>query len=137
MTSQLRNDRQLSAIIVYGFSLAFGLVIASLQALRPTATGFAIRFSGWTVGAFLLGSALMLPCFHVIVHSENKTHRRAALTAVVLLGLGAFFYPMRVVPHEKYRPIFIGLAAAAAALSVLAVLLLVLHRFFENDQSRN
>jgi len=137
MTSQLRNDRQLNAIIVYGFSLAFGLVIASLQALRPTPTGFAIRFSAWTMGAFLLGSAIMLPCFHVIVHSESKSHRRAALTAVVLLGLGAFFYPMRVVPHEKYRPIFIGLAAAAAALSVLACLLLVLHRFFENDEHRN
>jgi hypothetical protein len=137
MPTQTQNDRQMNGIIVYGFSLAFGLVIASLQALQPTATGFAIRFSGWTVGAFLLGSAIMVPCFHVIVHSENKSHRRAALTTVVLLGLGAFFYPMRVVPHEKYRPIFIGLAAAAAALSILACLLLVLHRFFENDQSRN
>jgi hypothetical protein len=136
MPTETQNDRQLNGIIVYGFSLAFGLVIASLQALRPTPTGFAIQLSGWTVAALLLGAAVMLPCFHVIVHSESKYHRRAALTAVVLLGLGAFFYPMRVVPHEKYRPVFIGLAVAVTALSVLATLLLILHRFFESDEKR-
>ena len=137
MPFETRNDRQLNAIIVYGLALAFGLVIASLQALRPTPSGFAIVLSGWTFLAFLLGSAVMVPCFHTIVHSPSKYRRRAALTAVVLLGIGAFFYPMRVVPHEKYRPVFIGLAAAAGALSVLAALLLMLHRFFERDEQRN
>jgi len=132
-----QNDRQLNAIIVYGFSLSFGLVIASLQALRPTPTGFAIELSGWTAIAFLLGAAVMVPCFHTIIHSPSKYRRRVALTVVVLVGLGAFFYPMRVVPHEKYRPIFIGLAAAAGALSVLAGLLLILHKFFEHDEHQN
>ena len=36
MPTETQNDRQLNGIIVYGFSLAFGLVIASLQALKPT-----------------------------------------------------------------------------------------------------
>jgi hypothetical protein len=137
MPSETRTDRQLSAIIVYGFSLAFGLVIASLQALRPTPSGFAIELSGWTLVAFLVGAAIMLPCFRVIVHTRSKNRRRAALLGVVLLGAAAFFYPMRVVPHEKYRPVFIGLAAAAFALSVLAGLLLLLHRFFERDEQQN
>jgi len=137
MPSETRNDRQLNAIIVYGLSLSFGLVIASLQALHPTPTGFAIVVSPWTLAAFLLGSAAMAPCFHAIVHSASKNRRRASLTLVVLVGLFAFFYPMRVVPHEKYGPVFIGLAVAIAALSVLATLLLMLHRFFERDEKQN
>ena len=137
MPSETRNDRQLNAIIVYGLSLAFGGLIASLQALHPTPSGFAIVFSLWTVVAFLLGAAAMVPCFHVIIHSQSKYLRRASLTFVVLVGLAAFFYPMRVVPHEKYRPVFIGLAVAVAALSILAFLLLMLYRFFESDQKQN
>jgi hypothetical protein len=135
--SQTRNDRQLNAIIIYGLSLAFGAVIASLEALHPTPSGFAIVFSRWTVVAFLLGSAAMVPCFHILIHSERQYLRRAALTLVVIVGLVAFFYPMRVVPHEKYRPVFLGLAAAVAALSILASLLLLLYRFFENDEKKN
>jgi hypothetical protein len=137
MTPSSRNDRVLNAIIVYGFACSFGLVIASLQALRRTATGFAIELSWWTLLAFLVGTAVMVPCFHVIVHTERKSLRRWALSFVVLVGLCAFFYPMRVVPSEKLRPVFTGLAVAAGALSVLAGLLLILHRFFENEERQS
>jgi hypothetical protein len=120
--------------MIYGFSFAFGLVIASLQALRRTSSGFAIELTWWSLVAFLLGSAITLPCFRIIILSERKNLRRASLALVALLGLGAFFYPLRVVPKEKFRPVFIGLAVAVAALSVLATLLLKLHRFFENEE---
>jgi hypothetical protein len=135
--SESQNDRALNNILVYGFSLAFGLVIASLQALRSTPSGFAILISGWTLLALLFGAALTFPCFWVIVRSRSHALRRGALTLVSLLGLGAFFYPMRVVPREKYTPVFIGLFAAVTALSVVAGLLLMLHRFFERDEKRN
>jgi hypothetical protein len=137
MTTQAENDRLLNNIIVFGFSMAYGLVVASLQALRRTPTGFAIELSGWTVVALLLGSTVMVPFFHLIVYSQRRILRRAALALVVLVGLGAFFYPMRVVPREKFRAVFIGLAVAAGALSVLAVLLLVLRRFFEREERQN
>jgi hypothetical protein len=137
MTSEAENERLLSRIMIYGFSLSFGLVVASLQALRPTPSGFAIEVSWLSVLAFLIGAVVTLPCFQIIVRSERRNLRRAALCIVVLLGLGAFFYPMRVVPHEKFRPVFIGLAVAVCALSILGTLLICLYRFFESDEKRS
>lgn len=128
------DDRLLNGIIILGFSGAFGLVIASLQALRRTATGFAIELSWWTLLALFIGAVAMAPFFYLIVLSERKALRRAALTVVVLVGVSAFFYPMRVVPHERLRNVFIGLAVAVGALSVVAGLLLLLRRFFERDE---
>jgi hypothetical protein len=134
MRSEAKDERLLNNIIVYGFSLAFGLVVASSQALRRVPTGFAIVLSWWTLIALMVGAALTFPFFVVIVHSQRKTLRRVALTFVCLLGLGAFFYPMRVVPRENFRPVFIGLAAAVGALSVMGGSLLLLYRFFERDE---
>ena len=130
------NDQLLSGIIVYGFSLAFGLLIASLEALRPTTIGFTIQFSWSTVVALLVGAAIMMPFFHAIVYSRRKYLRRAALAFVVVIGLGAFLYPMRVVPAEKLRAVFVGLAVAVGALSVMATFLFLLHRFFEKEERR-
>jgi hypothetical protein len=135
--SQTPNDRLLNNIIVLGFSVAFGLVFASLQALRRTPSGFAIQLSGWTLVALSIGTVVMAPCFHVVVFSQRRNLRRAALTFVVLVGLGAFFYPMRVVPREKFHAVFTGLAVAAVALSIVAVLLLLLRRFFEHEERQN
>jgi hypothetical protein len=137
MANPVQDERLLNRIIVYGFSAAFGLVVASLQALQPIRTGFAIEFSWWTLVAFLTGTVLMLPCFSIIVYSERKTPRRSALAVVTLVGLGAFFYPMRVVPHEKMRAIFTGLGVAIIALTVMGSLLLLLHRFFEREEKRH
>lgn len=127
------TDQLLPQIIVYGFALSFGLIAASLEALHPRAGGFALRFSWWTLLTFTIGAVVMAPCFHVIVYSERKPLRRAALSLVTVLGLGAFFYPLRMVPDEKFRGIFEGLAVAVFALSVLATLLFILYRFFEKE----
>ncbi len=136
MTSEAKNDRLLNHIIIYGFSFSFGSVVASLQALRPAPAGFVIELSRWSLVAFLVGAALTLPCFQIIVYSRRQHLRRLALAAVVFLGLGAFFYPIRVVPQDKVRAVFVGLAAAAVALSMVGGLLLALHRFFENEEKR-
>ncbi|HTL18686.1 MAG TPA: hypothetical protein VL793_15725 [Patescibacteria group bacterium] len=127
------DERLLSRIIVYGFSLSFGLVVASLQALNPGPLGFTLRLSWWTLLSFGAGTGLMLPLFRTIVYSERKLLRHAALAAVVLFGLAAFFYPMRMVPSEKFGPIFIGLGVALTALAVLATFLMLLYRFFEKE----
>ena len=127
------TEQLLPQIIVYGFALSFGLIAASLEALHPRAGGFKLVISWWTLLAFAVGAVVMVPCFQVIVFSERKPLRRAALTAVTVLGLGAFFYPLKMVPDEKFSAIFEGLAVAVFALSVLAALLLILYRFFEKE----
>jgi hypothetical protein len=127
------TDKLLPQIMVYGFALSFGLVAASMEALHRGPGGFSVRISWWTLLAFAVGAVAMVPCFHVIVFSERKPLRRAALTVVTVLGLGAFFYPLRMVPDEKFSGIFEGLAVAFFALSVLATLLFILYRFFEKE----
>jgi hypothetical protein len=136
MSLETQNDRLLNGIIVYGFSLSFGAVLASLEALQTTATGFTIKLTWWTLLALALGAALMVPCFHTIMHSPRPYLRRAALCFVVVLGLAAFFYPMRVVPPEKFKPVFLGLGVAVVVLSMVACLLLMLRRFFESEEKR-
>lgn len=131
-----QNDRLLTRIIVCGFSGAFGLVIASLQALRRTSTGFAIELSWWTLVTLAIGAVLMLPFFYLIICSSRVALRRLALAFVVLVGLCSFFYPMRVVPQERLRSVFIGLVAAVAVLSMVAALLIALFRFFEREEKR-
>ena len=133
MHRESSNDRLLQHIMVYGFALSFGLVAASLEALRPSSTGFALDMSWWTLLTLALSAVAMVPCFFVIVFSERKILRRFALATVVVLGVGAFFYPLRMVPQETHRAVFVGLAVAAVALSVLATLLVILYRFFEKD----
>src|SRR6266849_2245891 len=54
MTIEVKTDRLLNHIIIYGFSLAFGAVIASLQSLRAVPRGFSLEFSWWTLVVFLL-----------------------------------------------------------------------------------
>jgi CDP-diglyceride synthetase len=133
MTSERPDDRLLNQIIVYGFSLSFGLVIASLEALRPNAAGFTLRFSWWTLLALIIGTGIMWPWFRIVMYSQRKPLRRLALLVVVMMGLAAFFYPLRMVPSEKFGAVFIGLGAAVVALSVLASMLIVLYRFFESE----
>lgn len=131
------NSRRLNQIIVFGFSWAFGILFASLEALRPSSVGFALQFSWWTLFTLLAGTAVMLPCFQIIAFSTHTRHRRAVLGFVALLGIAAFFYPLRFVPREKMGAVLTGLAAALVALSCVAGALVMLRRFFERDDKQS
>jgi hypothetical protein len=137
MIAESKNSLRLSRIIVYGFSFSFGAVFASLQALRPSSGGFSLVMSWWTVLTLLSGAAIMVPCFQIIVCSQQRRRRRAALALVTLLGVAAFFYPLRFVPHERMAAVFTGLVAAVIVLSGIAGLLLLLRRFFEREEKQN
>src|SRR3974390_2539763 len=100
MASEGKTDRLLNHIIIYGFSFSFGAVLASLQALRPRPNGFALQVSWWTLVAFVLGGVVVAPCFHLMIYSRRQSVRRGSLAAIVILGVAAFFYPMRMVPRE-------------------------------------
>src|SRR5258708_13992483 len=123
MKSERPDDRLLSRIIIYGFAGAFGLIAASLEALHPGPGGFSLHISIRTLLALVLSAAAMVPCFHVIVYSDNKLARRSALGLVTALGLAAFFYPLRMVPQEGFGPGVIGLVVPVLAHSFLATML--------------
>jgi hypothetical protein len=133
MNTPADNSRVLNRIIVSGLSIAFSALIASLETLRPASSGFAFEFSWKTLASFVVGLAVVVPCFRAIVYSQSRRRRFSALVVVGLIGVGSFFYPLRFVPREKYSAIFGGLALAAMALFIVGALLLMARKFFEKD----
>lgn len=127
------NDRQVFAIIVYCLSLAFAVLVASLETVRSTQTGFFFEVSWRTVLIFVLAGVILVPCFKTIFQSRQKHRRSALLIFVCAIGLGAFAYPLRFVPAEKYGDILLGLTVAACALSIIGTILFLINRFLNAD----
>jgi hypothetical protein len=127
------DDQKVFRIIVYCLSLAFSVLIASLETIRRTAEGFSFQVSWRTAVVFVIAALFVTPCFKVIFHSRRKAVRTAALGVICAIGLGSFLYPVRFVQSEKFGDIFLGLAIAAAALSCIAVALFVINRFLNAD----
>ena len=134
MASEQDTDRLMGRIMVYGLSLGFSAVVATLETLRVQPSGFAFEVTWRTFVALLVAGLVLVPCFRVIVHSPRKVPRRFAMVTVSIIGVGAFFYPLRFVPHEKMGDIFTGLGLAALALAAVGGCLLWVRRFFERDE---
>lgn len=127
------NDNQVFAIIVYCLSLAFSVLITSLETVRLTRAGFSFEFTWRTLFVFLISAAFVLPCFRIIFLSKRQTLRKAALAVVCAIGGGSFLYPLRFVPSEKFADIFLGLTIAACALTVVGGMLYIINRFLNMD----
>ena len=120
--------------MVCGLTLGFSAVVATLETLRLQPSGFAFEVTWRTFVALLVAGLVVLPCFRVIFHSQHKAPRRVALATVILIGVGAFFYPLRFVPREKLGDILAGLGFAAIALAATGGCLLWVRHFFEADE---
>jgi hypothetical protein len=133
MPNEKDTDRLLDRIIVYGLSLSFSVVVATLETLRVEHSGFAFEVTWRTFAVLLVAGLVLVPCFQVIIHSERKGLRRATLATVSVIGVGSFFYPLRFVPREKMGDIFTGLGLAVIALAAAGGCLLWVRRLFEKD----
>ena len=127
------DDRPVFRIIVYCLSLAFSVLVASLETVRHDASGLSFQLSWRTLVVFVLGALFFVPCFKVVFQSPNRKSRIIALASVCVVGVAAFLYPLRYVPMEKHGEIFIGLAIATVLLSGIGIALLVINRFLNTD----
>ena len=130
------DDRPVFRIIIYSLSLAFSVLIASLETVRPTGGNFGFYFEvSWkTALTFLAGAAITVPCFRTIFLSPHKVRRNIALAVVVVIGLVSFLYPLRFVPSDKFGAIFTGLGIAVTVLSLIGAVLFTINRFLNADQ---
>jgi hypothetical protein len=124
--------RGLFNIVLGSTCLALGCMAAALQALRRGPSGFTFRLSAGTFVAF--GVGLAAGCLYWKLTSRSLVASRLAGTILLLIGVGAFLYPLRFVRTDKMSEIAIGLATATCALSTVALLLLKLKRFFDKDE---
>ena len=122
-------------VITYGLSISFGAGIASLETVRRTPNGFTLEVTWRTLLVFLLGTAILLPCFKKIFNSRHQRTRRSLLAMVVVLGLAGFFYPMQFVPEAKRADVFLGLFAAALVLGAIAAALFRIIKYLEKDEN--
>jgi hypothetical protein len=132
-------NKDLLRVITCGSALTWGGIMASLQALRPDATGFSFHASWLTFVAFIAGTASVYFFWKVMLRKAagQKLWRRIAEALLILSGVAAFLYPLRFVPKAKLPEISIGPAIAFVALSMVGFLLLAIRRFLLADARRN
>jgi hypothetical protein len=129
-SKSLFDDKRLRAIMMASTGLGFACMVASLASLRLS-KGATFQFEWhWSIlilaaAAFFLNHRLWTAIWQVQDHPSPKAKRRLALrlSALLLVGIGAFLYPILFV-DGSYRPdLLIGLITAAAFLSTLGWLL--------------
>jgi len=123
--------------MVLGTAIAFGCLVASLEALRSSPSGMSFQISLRTLLAFALGAAAVFPFWKIVFNLVSRNRQRSrhvwAALLLLLIGVAAFLYPSRFVPSEKLHDMYIGLIFAVCALSLLAGLLVMIGRFLESD----
>ena len=132
------NERNLFKVMALSTALAFGALLASLESLRSDAAGFSFHLSLRTLLAFLVGGGIALGYWRVVLKSGNAVRRTglvAGTVLLVLLGIGAFLYPLRFVSRDKLPDILVGLGLAAGALSIVGGLLWLARRFLNRDSA--
>ncbi|MDB6058826.1 MAG: hypothetical protein JWO95_2670 [Verrucomicrobiales bacterium] len=135
MANDAKFDPGLSRIMVICLTLGFTVLIASMEALRVTQSGFAFAVTWRTAAALAIGAMIVGPCFYILVYSGPRLGRKIATFVIIAIGVTGFFYPLRFVPREKMSSIFGGLALAIGALSMVAAFVYLLHRFLSNKEN--
>jgi hypothetical protein len=133
MKSDTKFDPGLSRIMVICLSLAFVVLICSMESLRVTPTGFSFEITWRTALAVALGSAVMAPCFYTLVYSGTRVTRAIAKVIIAAVGITGFFYPIRFVPRDQMHAILSGLVLAICAIGTIAIFIYLLHRALERD----
>jgi hypothetical protein len=137
-TVRAGNEQNLFKVMAISTALAFGALLASLESLRSGVAGFSFQVSLRTLLAFLVGGGMALGYWRVVLKSGDAVRRTglvAGTVLLVLLGIGAFLYPLRFVSRDKLPDILVGLGLAACALSIVGGLLWLAHKFLSQDSS--
>ncbi len=127
-----------------GASLAFGAMVASLFALKSVPDGFAFELNAVTVVAFLAAAALAWFYWRMIARmaADRAPERRKKKFVVfsiglVLVGVVSFLYPLKFIPKEKRKDVFIGLALAAGCITGVGFVMLKVKKFLDADLKRS
>jgi hypothetical protein len=106
--------------------------------------GFAFELNAITVIAFLAAATLGWFYWRMIARmaSDKAPERRkkkfvAFSIGLVLVGLVSFLYPLKFIPAEKRKDVFIGLALAAGCIAGVGFVMLKVKKFLDADLKKS
>jgi len=126
-----------------GASVAFGVMVATLFALRPVADGFSFVINAPTVVAFL--AAALFAWFYwrtverMAIGQAPQTRKKKFLAfsaGIVVVGIISFLYPLKFIPAEKRYDVFFGLTLALLCVTGVGFVMWKVKRFLEADAKR-
>ena len=142
----VRSTQTLFRIVGLATALAFGTMVGSLFAVKRSAGGLVFQLNVAAVVAFLAAGALAWFYWRMVARLTRSAvpgqkpkfpPKFAAFSAgLILIGLGAFLYPMRFVPEEKRADILIGLLLAVGVLTGVGIVMWKVRNFLEADAER-
>ena len=123
-----------------GAALAFGAMVATLFALERTSHGLTFRLNAAAIISFLVAAPVAWFYWRLIARmtTERAPEQRRQKFIVysiglLLIGVMAFLYPLKFVPKEKRKDVFIGLALAFGCIGGVGLVMLKVRKFLEAD----
>ena len=143
-SKQTGGSSTLFRIAGAGAALAFGAMVASLFALKSAPEGFTFEIDVLTVIAFLAAATFAWFYWRMVARmaAEGTPEKRrkkfiAFSIGLVLVGLVSFLYPLKFIPEEKRKDVFIGLALAAGCLTGIGFVMLKVKKFLDADLKKS
>jgi hypothetical protein len=121
-------------------ALAFGVMVASLFIIQQGPNGLVFRLTTLAVIAFLVAAPAGWFYWRLIARMaterapEQRRKKFIVFSAgLLLVGVFAFLYPLKFIPQEKRRDVFIGLALAFSCIGGVGVVMWKVRNFLEAD----
>lgn len=134
------GPRTIFRIAGVGASLAFGAMVATLFALKPVPDGLTFVLNVPTVVAFLVAAFVAWMYWRMVERmalekapAQRKKKFVVFSAGLVLVGIISFLYPMKFIPEEKRRDVFIGLALAICCIVGVGLVMWKVRNFLEAD----
>jgi heme/copper-type cytochrome/quinol oxidase subunit 3 len=141
---QSTGSSTLFRIAGVGASLAFGVMVASLFALKSAPDGFSFELNVITVIAFLAAATAAWFYWRLIARMavdrapERRKKKFVAFSiGLVLVGLISFLYPLKFIAAEKRKDVFVGLAMAAGCILGVGFVMMKVKRFLDADLKKS
>ena len=141
-TSQ--NESALFRIAGLGTSVAFGVMVASLFALRSVPNGFTFELNAAAVISFIAAAVPAWFYWRLVARiAVDKAPQRRKKKFIVfsvglmLVGIVSFLYPLKFIPEEKRKDVFVGLTLAVACVTGVGVVMWKVKRFLDADLKRS
>lgn len=123
-----------------GASLAFGAMVATLFAVKPVPDGLTFVLNVPAVIAFVAAALVAWMYWRMVERmalEKAPAQRRKKFVVfsigLVLVGVVSFLYPMKFIPGEKRRDVFIGLALAIGCIGGVGFVMWKVRNFLEAD----